>query len=103
MKEKEEMIKSISKVFIIVMIIYCIGSLIKACTDNSRSRDSVATRGMEVPLPSIEYVQETLNKVIDPALFPTLEIDGVAGSKTIEAWQFYSTGWNAYNERKFTE
>ena len=53
------------------------------------------------PRPSVEQVQSELNKVIDPVLFEYLVIDGVAGTKTIEAWQFYNTGWEAINERNW--
>ena len=56
------------------------------------------------PLPSIEQVQSDLNDIIDPLLFDKLEVDGVAGlgisdSKTVKAWSFYSTSWEAENER----
>ena len=54
-------------------------------------------------LPSVEYVQRELNKVINPALFEPLVVDGVAGTKTIQAWQFYSTEWEAENEKKMCE
>ena len=54
----------------------------------------------QCPLPSVSYVQRELNKVISPFLFDQLEVDGVAGSKTCSAWMFYSTGWNAHNDRK---
>ena len=48
------------------------------------------------PAPSVSHVQRELNKVVDP-LFPALEVDGVAGSKTVHAWMFYSTGWEEAN------
>ena len=53
------------------------------------------------PLPSIEYQQQKLNEVSDPALFDQLDVDGVMGTKTIETLQFYNTGWNAENEKNF--
>jgi hypothetical protein len=52
------------------------------------------------PKPSVEHVQREINRVINPALFQPLEVDGVAGSKTCEAWMFYSVGWEAYNDTR---
>ena len=86
------------------IIALCIfGAVIFFGKDSCRSRDVETAGAMEVCLPSIESVQQKLNEVIDPSLFEPLEVDGVAGTKTIAAWQFYSTGWNAENERKLCE
>jgi hypothetical protein len=54
------------------------------------------------PRPSIEQVQREVNKVINPALFQPLEVDGIAGARTVEAWSFYSVGWEAENERRMS-
>ena len=32
-----------------------------------------------------------------------LVVDGIPGSKTVEAWAFRSTGWEAMNQRRRTK
>ena len=47
------------------------------------------------PLPSVQEVQSLIN---EQGMYE-LEIDGVAGPKTCEAWMMYSVGWEAENEK----
>ena len=48
----------------------------------------------QCPRPSVEQVQTDLNEAGE-----NLDVDGVAGKKTVEAWMFHSPGWEAENER----
>ncbi len=43
--------------------------------------------------PSVELVQTMLNDCGE-----SLDVDGLAGKKTVTAWMFHSTGWQAENE-----
>ena len=55
----------------------------------------IASLFHQCPLPSVPHVQRTLNKNGS-----NLEVDGVAGPKTVTDWMMISPTWEAQNERK---
>jgi hypothetical protein len=74
------------------LIIFIIGILIGMLVSNYTGE------GHGCPMPSVEYVQATINEH-KPDWDTPLVVDGVAGPKTVKDWMFYSTGWQANNER----
>jgi hypothetical protein len=68
-------------------------AITELCRDDARDGE-----GQGRPMPSIEYVQTLLNDHGEG-----LVVDGVAGTKTVAAWAYWSPTWQNMNEKEMTK